>query len=146
MAFAPYMNDIVDYRIFDRVDIQHLALQYDSDPDPAEVAIFLQLQAIGTLEDPAAGAGRLRVSTEFTTGNPVNLFDSDAPVDGIGDITTTATWYVVANTSPYGLVAVTYDPSTAANLATADIGATNIFDSPDSMRIIRSFSYFWTDN
>ena len=144
------MNDLMDYRIFARVDIRHLALQYDPVPDPVEVAIFLQLAADTTAEDPAPGAGRLRVATEFTTGDPIDLFDSDEPVDGIGDITTTATWFVVANVDPWRLVEVSgYDPSTATNLTTNTIGVTNIFDNPDTMspqRIIRSFAYYWTDD
>ena len=145
MAFAPYMDDIVDYAIFDHVNITHLALQYDSDPSPAQIAIYLRLQADGSDEDPATGAGRLRVAAEFTTGNPMNLFDSDSPVDGAGNITTTETWFVVDTSSPEQLVEVTYDPL-ASGLDTTDIVATHSHDSPDSARIIRSLAYFWTDN
>ena len=141
MAFAPYDLDITDYDIFTDTQIKELALQYDSVPATALVAIYVLLQAQTANEDPDDGAGRLRVAVNFTTGNPEDLFIAENPVSGL-TIDTNDQWYAVTASSPHTLEEVTYDPTGSG----VTIDADHQFDSPDAARIIRSFSYFWTDD
>ena len=152
MAQTVYTNDISDFNVFTRSRILQLAVIHEPENSNLGqggnqvpyVGVYLQMQAIGSQEDPATGAGRLRIVAIHTNNVPQLLTDSTNPIDTHGAIATAPTWYVVRANG--ALRSVSAAPTASTTVAASSDAAVRERLGLSPSFTLSKVQYYWTND